>query len=414
MNMNNVLPFLSDAVKNQKKILTVSGITSKIRNSLEQGFSHVWIIGEVSNLKKPSSGHLYMTLKDENSQIQAVVFKSVANWIKFDLKDGMEVLVFGSVTVYEPRGQYQIIIDTIEPKGFGALQQAFLKLKERLGKEGLFDPCHKKPIPLLPKKIAIVTSLTGAAIKDILNVINRRFARVEILIYPVRVQGEGAAQEIALAIEDLNTLADIDVMIVGRGGGSLEDLWAFNEEVVARSIYASKIPIVSAVGHEIDVTISDLVADKRALTPTEAAELVVPRYDQLKDALSKIKARLIQSLYNKIKTDRARLLRVEHSFPFKKPFDRIHRLQQVLDEKMQRLFMLCTHTMKLEKERLTGFANRLESISPLKVLKRGYSITTTLHDDIPLKSSKELPFGTKVKTRLCDGSFVSSVIEIAE
>lgn len=192
MNMNNVLPFLSDAVKNQKKILTVSGITSKIRNSLEQGFSHVWIIGEVSNLKKPSSGHLYMTLKDENSQIQAVVFKSVANWIKFDLKDGMEVLVFGSVTVYEPRGQYQIIIDTIEPKGFGALQQAFLKLKERLGKEGLFDPCHKKPIPLLPKKIAIVTSLTGAAIKDILNVINRRFARVEILIYPVRVQGEGA------------------------------------------------------------------------------------------------------------------------------------------------------------------------------------------------------------------------------
>lgn len=412
--MNNVLPFLSDTVKNQRRILTVSEITGKIRNSLEQGFSHVWIVGEVSNLKKPSSGHLYLTLKDENSQIQAVVFKSAANWIKFDLKDGMEVLVFGSVTVYEPRGQYQIIIENIEPKGFGALQQAFLKLKERLGKEGLFDSCYKKPVPLLPRKIAIVTSLTGAAIRDILNVINRRFARVEILIYPVRVQGEGAAQEIATAISDLNTLADIDVMIVGRGGGSLEDLWAFNEEVVARSIYASKIPVISAVGHEIDVTISDLVADKRALTPTEAAELVVPRYDQLKDALTKIKTRLIQSLYNKIKTDRTRLLRVEHSFPFKKPFDRIHRLQQVLDEKMQRLSMLVSHTVKLEKERLTGFANRLESVSPLKVLKRGYSITTILHDEIPVKSSKELSFGTKVKTRLCDGSFVSSVIEIVE
>ncbi|MBW7943399.1 MAG: exodeoxyribonuclease VII large subunit, partial [Candidatus Kuenenia stuttgartiensis] len=325
--MNNLFPLISDAVRSQKRILTISGITGKIRNSLEQGFSHVWITGEVSNLKKPSSGHLYLTLKDEHAQIQAVIFKSVANWIKFDLKDGMEVLAFGSITVYEPRGQYQIIIENIEPKGFGALQQAFLKLKERLGKEGLFDPCYKKPLPLLPQKIAIVTSLTGAAIKDILNVINRRFAKMEILIYPVRVQGEGAAREIANAIDNLNTIAGIDVIIVGRGGGSLEDLWAFNEEVVARSIFTSKIPVISAVGHEIDVTISDLVADIRALTPTEAAELVVPCYDQLTDALEKIKARLIQSLYNKIKTDRSRLLRAEHSFPFKRPFDRIHRLQ---------------------------------------------------------------------------------------
>lgn len=410
--MNNLFPLISDAVRSQKRILTISGITGKIRNSLEQGFSHVWITGEVSNLKKPSSGHLYLTLKDEHAQIQAVIFKSVANWIKFDLKDGMEVLAFGSITVYEPRGQYQIIIENIEPKGFGALQQAFLKLKERLGKEGLFDPCYKKPLPLLPQKIAIVTSLTGAAIKDILNVINRRFAKMEILIYPVRVQGEGAAREIANAIDNLNTIAGIDVIIVGRGGGSLEDLWAFNEEVVARSIFASKIPVISAVGHEIDVTISDLVADIRALTPTEAAELVVPCYDQLTDALEKIKARLIQSLYNKIKTDRSRLLRAEHSFPFKRPFDRIHRLQQVLDENMQRLVMLCGHTLKMEKEQLKGLANRLESVSPLKVLQRGYSITTVLQNDIPVKSCKELSSGTKVRTRLYDGSFVSSIIEI--
>ena len=410
--MKNLFPLISDAERGQKRILTISEITGKIRNSLEQGFSHVWITGEVSNLKKPSSGHLYLTLKDEHAQIQAVVFKSVANWIKFELKDGMEVLAFGSVTVYEPRGQYQIIIENIEPKGFGALQQAFLKLKERLGKEGLFDPCHKKPLPLLPQKIAIVTSLTGAAIKDILNVINRRFAKMEILIYPARVQGDGAAREIANAIDNLNTLAGIDVMIVGRGGGSLEDLWAFNEEVVARSIFASKIPVISAVGHEIDVTISDLVADIRALTPTEAAELVVPRYDQLTDALEKIKARLIQSLYNKIKIDRSRLLRAEHSFPFKRPFDRIHRLQQVLDENMQRLVMLCGHNLKMEKEQLKGLANRLESVSPLKVLQRGYSITTTLQNDIPVKSCKELSSGTKVRTRLYDGSFISSIIEI--
>lgn len=412
MNSTNTLPLLWNTAKNRNKILTISELTRKIRGSLEQEFFNLWVVGEVSNLKKPTSGHMYLTLKDTDAQLQAVIFKSVANQVKFELKDGMEVLTFGSVTVYESRGQYQLIIESIEPKGIGALQLAFLQLKEKLEKEGIFDPVHKKPLPLLPKKIAVVTSITGAAIRDILNVINRRFARVEILIYPVKVQGEGAAQEIAQAIRDLNAISDIDVMIVGRGGGSLEDLWAFNEEAVARSIYASKIPIISAVGHEIDVTISDLVADKRALTPTEAGELVVPRYDQLEDSLVKIKARLIQYLYNKILLMKSRMQGIKNSFSFKRPFDKVFRLQQELDEITQRLVTRSKHIVELERQRLIGFANRLDNVSPLKVLNRGYSITTNVEEDKPVKSSEGLTIGKRMRTRLFQGGFVSSVVEI--
>ncbi len=412
MNFNEMLPLLLDTTKSRNRILTISELTRRIRGSLEQEFFNLWVVGEASNVRRPTSGHVYLTLKDADAQLQAVIFKTVVNNIKFEVRDGMEVLVFGSVTVYEARGQYQLIIERIEPKGIGALQLAFLQLKERLEKEGLFDPAHKKPLPLLPKKIAIVTSLTGAAIRDILNVINRRFAKVEILIYPVKVQGDGAAQEIAQAITDLNAIADIDVIIAGRGGGSLEDLWAFNEEVVARSIYASKIPVISAVGHEIDVTISDLVADKRALTPTEAGELVVPRYDQVKDSLEKIKTRLIQALYNKILLTRTRLLRIKNSFSFKRPFDKIFRLQQELDELAQRLVTAGRHTLELERERLTALASRLESVSPLKVLNRGYSITTNGENDKPIKSTEGLTVGQRLKTRFFTGGIVSSVVEI--
>ncbi|MDQ1273205.1 MAG: exodeoxyribonuclease large subunit [Planctomycetota bacterium] len=412
MSLVKTLPVFLDTAKSQNKILTISELTRKIRGSLEQEFFNIWVVGEVSNVKRPSSGHVYLTLKDANAQLQAVMFKTRANNIKFEIKDGMSVLAFGSVTVYEARGQYQLIIERMEPKGIGALQLAFLQLKERLEKEGLFDPAHKKPLPLLPKKIGIVTSLTGAAIRDIINVINRRFARVEILIYPVKVQGEGSALEIARAIGDLNTIPDVDVMIVGRGGGSLEDLWAFNEEVVARSIYSSKIPVISAVGHEIDVTISDLVADKRALTPTEAGELVVPRYDQLKDAVEKIKTRLVQALCNKILLAGTTLLRIKNSFSFKRPFDRILRLQQALDEIVQRFVTAGKHTVALERERLVGLTNRLDSVSPLRVLNRGYSITTNVEDDKPIKSVEALDRGKLLKTRLCEGVIVSSVVEI--
>jgi len=298
-----------------EKFFTVSEISRGIRTSLEHKFSNIGVLGEISNVRKPSSGHVYLTLKDKNSQLQAVVFRNSASRIKFELKDGMEVISFGSITVYEPRGQYQLIINKIEPKGIGALQLAFQQLKEKLEKEGLFDSAHKKPLPFIPQKIGIVTSPTGAAIKDILNIIDRRFANVEILIYPVKVQGEGAAQEIAEAITGLNSDSDIDVIIAGRGGGSMEDLWAFNEEVVARSIYSSRIPIISAVGHEIDITIADLVADKRALTPSEAGELVVPRKDLLIEKIEKFKARLLQSLTGKLRLSKKNSLELQIAMP---------------------------------------------------------------------------------------------------
>lgn len=395
-----------------EKFFTVSQITRKIRASLEHNFSNISILGEISNVRTPGSGHVYLTLKDKSSQLQAVVFRNIANKIKFELKDGMEVISFGSVTVYEPRGQYQLIINKIEPKGIGALQLAFQQLKEKLEKEGLFDQAHKKPIPFIPQKIGIVTSPTGAAIKDILNIIDRRFVNVEILLYPVKVQGEGAAQEIAEAITELNALTDIDVIIAGRGGGSLEDLWAFNEEVVARSIYNSRIPVISAVGHEIDITIADLVADKRALTPSEAGELVVPRKDLLLDMLEKLNTRLLQSLTGKLRLSKERLVRVANSYVMRQPFDRLRRWQQRLDEFAQRLNINITHALNTEREKLSGIAGKLESLSPLNVLKRGYTITTRLKDNKSLRKAKGLNKGDKIKTNFRTGSVISTTLSI--
>ncbi len=395
-----------------EKLFTVSEITREIRTSLEYDFSNIGIVGEISNIRKPSSGHVYLTLKDRNAQLQAVVFRNTANKIKFELKDGMEIISFGSITVYEPRGQYQIIIDQIEPKGIGALQLAFQQLKEKLEKEGLFDVSRKKPIPFIPQKIGIVTSPTGAAIKDILNIIERRFANVEILLYPVKVQGDGAAEEIAEAIVELNKLPDIDVIIAGRGGGSLEDLWAFNEEVVARSIYNSIIPVISAVGHEIDITIADLVADIRALTPSEAGELVVPQKDLLLNILEKCKSRLFQSLTNKLKLSKDKLAGVANSYAMRQPFDKLHRLQQRLDEFAQRLNLNITHALNTEREKLSGIAGKLESLNPLSVLKRGYTITTKLENDKPLREVKDVNKGDKIKTRFSKGSVISAILSI--
>ncbi|MEE9165043.1 MAG: exodeoxyribonuclease VII large subunit, partial [Nitrospinota bacterium] len=275
--MNNYsIPHVEENSENpERQVYTVTEITRAIKFSLETEFPRVWIEGEISNLRIPSSGHMYLTIKDEESQIKVVMFRSGKSQLKFGPKDGDQVIVKGKITVYEPRGEYQIVIDYMEPKGIGALQLAFQQLKEKLSKEGLFDEELKKSLPLLPQKIGIITSPTGAAVRDILNIIDRRFPNVHILIAPVKVQGEGAAQEIAAAVKDLNKIKGVDVIIVGRGGGSIEDLWAFNEEVVARAIFESEIPVISAVGHEIDFTISDFVADLRAPTPSAAAELVV-------------------------------------------------------------------------------------------------------------------------------------------
>ena len=257
-------------------IFTVSEITAAVRGVLEDVFDAVWIEGEISNLRVPASGHNYFILKDGKAQIKCVMFRNYRSGLKFAPEDGDQVLLFGRVSVYEARGEYQVIVETMEPRGLGALQKAFEQLKEKLDKEGLFKDEKKKPIPEFPWKVGIITSETGAAVRDILNIMQRRNPKVSVLLYPVKVQGDGAAEEIAEAIETMNQRKDVEVLIVGRGGGSIEDLWAFNEEVVARAIYKSKIPVISAVGHEIDFTIADFVADLRAPTPSAAAELAVP------------------------------------------------------------------------------------------------------------------------------------------
>ncbi|MGR3219517.1 MAG: exodeoxyribonuclease VII large subunit [Candidatus Anammoxibacter sp.] len=397
--------------KQTKKIFTVTELTKGIKETLEGKFICVWVAGEVSNVRKPSSGHVYLTLKDENAQLQAVIFRSVGNRIKFELKDGVDVLVYGSISVYEPRGQYQIKVETIEPKGIGALQLAFQQLKSKLAREGLFDAEHKKDIPFLPETIAIVTSPTGAAIKDIVNIINRRFPGVQTLLYPVRVQGEGAAEEIAKAICDINCCNDIDVMIVGRGGGSVEDLWAFNEEVVARSIYNSKIPVISAVGHEIDFTIADFVADRRALTPSEAGEMVVPRSDMLLDKLTGVKNQLNRSLQNRVLIAKNRLQMIAKSYVFSKPLNRIYDLQQRLDDIMQKLGMSIKHTLGLAEKRLSHATSKLDSLSPLGILSRGYSITTKVGEVKPLRDIDTLKKGDRIMTKISKGDVIS-VVEV--
>src|SRR2546428_3344102 len=258
-----------------RMLYTVSALTALLRVHIESAFSDVWVEGEVSNLRIPTSGHAYFTLKDASSQIRAVLFRSVGRSQRFALQDGLQLVCRGRLTVYEPRGDYQVIVEYAEPKGVGALQLAFEQLKARLAAEGLFDQARKRPLPFLPRRIGVVTSPTGAAIRDIVQVAHKRDPGVTIVLDPVAVQGESAAGEIARAIEELNEMGGFDVLIVGRGGGSLEDLWPFNEEIVARAVAASRIPVVSAVGHEIDFTIADFVADMRAPTPSAAAELVV-------------------------------------------------------------------------------------------------------------------------------------------
>ena len=275
-----------------RQIYKVSEVTGIVKRTLENSpIASLWLEGEVSNFVRHSSGHLYFTLKDSKSQIKCVIFRSSADRLRFAPESGISIILYGKLTVYEPRGEYQIIGTRVEPLGIGDLQLAFEQLKNRLGAEGLFDEAHKKPIPLVPQRVGVITSPTGAAIRDILNVMGRRFSNVSILIHPVSVQGNAAPGEIAAAIDTMNAVGGLDVLIVGRGGGSVEDLWAFNEEVVARSIYASEIPVISAVGHEIDFTISDFVADYRAPTPSAAALLVPARRSQ---SLSSCRPALLQ------------------------------------------------------------------------------------------------------------------------
>lgn len=345
-----------------RKIVTVSQLTALVRDLLEENFEHLWVEGEVSNLALPSSGHIYFTLKDAGATIRAVIFRSSARAMKFRLQDGMKILLRARMTVYDQRGDYQLVAEYAEPLGLGALQLAFQQMRDRLANEGLFAENLKKPIPSLPATVGIVTSPTGAAIHDILNVIGRRYATLQILIAPVKVQGEGAAAEIASAIADLNRYPGIDVIIVARGGGSIEDLWAFNEEAVARAIFASRVPVISAVGHEVDVTIADLVADLRAPTPSAAAELVVNSKTQMMADCDALGRRLAQAVQRLLADSAAKVEILKLSL--KDPEILIERFMQRLDDLQARSEYLLTELLNRGEQRVTAAENSLKLNSP--------------------------------------------------
>ena len=382
------------------KYLSVSQLNQLVRVTLETRLDAVWVLGEISNFRIPPSGHCYFTLKDDKSQISAVLFRRQGQNLAFVPENGMEVLCFGRVSLYTARGDLQIYVESLEPRGQGALYLAFEQLKKKLAQEGLFAADHKRPLPFLPDTIGIVTSDTGAALQDMLRIIRDRYPDRRVIVRPVKVQGVGSAKEIAAAISDLCTTG-VEVMIIGRGGGSLEDLWAFNEEVVARAIFACSVPVISAVGHEIDFTIADFVADHRAPTPTAAAEMVVPCKKDLLEELQLIENRLLRCMQSKIDSGQEicrglakRLL---------DPGRKLREKQQHLDDlslDLQRRFL---DRFKQFKERLGYESSRLGALSPLAVLDRGYSITHKMPDEAIVKSADVLDVGDLVRITLARG-----------
>ncbi len=393
-----------------ERVLSVSELTDQIKGVLEGQFPAVWVSGEISNFSRPQSGHCYLTLKDDTAQIRAVLWRTAASRVRVELHDGLEVICRGQLDVYAPRGSYQLVIQQLELKGLGALELALRKLRERLAAEGLFEPARKKPLPKFPRRIAFVTSPTGAAIRDFLEVLRRRWRGVDVLIVPVRVQGEGAAEEIAAGIALVNRLAEpVDVLVVGRGGGSLEDLWAFNEEIVVRAIFASRIPVVSAVGHEIDVTLSDLVADVRALTPSEAAERVVPAADEVMAFLRRQEQRLAGALRARASAARARLDALAGCRVFRRPLERVQLLERLLDDLDARTRRAIARRVETADNLVAAHAGRLESLSPLAVLGRGYSMTSRASDGQLVRSTRQVAAGESLRTRLADGEVTSRV-----
>src|SRR5690606_17540219 len=440
--------------------LTVKALTKYIKRKFDADphLTDIYVKGEISNFKRHSSGHLYFTLKDDKARIMAVMFTSAARTIRFIPEDGMNVLVRGSITVYESSGQYQIYVQEMQPDGVGELFLAYEQLKTKLENEGLFDTNRKKVIPEYPKRIAIITSPTGAAIRDIITTIKRRYPIGQMIVLPALVQGKQAGMSIASAIDKANKLSIADVLIVGRGGGSIEELWAFNEEIVARAIANSKIPIISAVGHETDFTIADFVADIRAAIPTAAAELAVPHIEELMERLLNRKNRLFRGMSTIVKEQRSKLHNLEQSYIFRNPQKLYEQKWQYLDRVQERLIRsqeiiinkkrdklqkldrkLATHhpAMKLEisktklkhlkqqlqqsmvttlKEKSATFSNKiatLDALSPLNILRRGYSVAYT-EDNVVVKSTSQVQQGNKIKVHVADGRYYCTVDFIEE
>ena len=445
-------------MSSERRVYTVSELTASIKTTLEEGFPMMWVEGEISNLRTPGSGHAYFTLKDEGAQISAVLFRGRGRRVRFELEDGMQVLAFGGLDVYAARGQYQLVVEMMEPKGLGALQFAFEQLKRKLEAEGLFEESRKRPLPAFPRVIGIVTSPTGAAIRDMLNIIGRRFADLHILITPVRVQGDEAPGEIVQALVHLQEIVNIDVIIVGRGGGSIEDLWAFNDERVARALAACRVPVISAVGHETDFTIADFVADLRAPTPSGAAELVVREKLAVMEMLADLYTRLKQAmtaelgarrermdflLRRRVLTDPARALRdvyrrlddlqgrlrlglrasqrhITHRVALatgalrsRNPLSRIAAASALLSQLRVRLASSAAHNAKTSRARFAETVGRLESLSPLGVLARSYSVTRLPSGEV-VRSATQVGVGEALEILLHQGALGARVTEVRE
>ncbi len=443
----------------ERDVLTVSRLVRETRAVLEGSFPLLWLEGEISNYSRPSSGHSYFSLKDEAAQVRCAMFRTRNLQLRFAPANGMQVMVRARITMYEPRGEFQIVVEQMEEGGLGLLQRNFEALKTRLGQEGLFDAAHKKPLPTTPQQLGVITSATGAAIRDILSVLKRRYPALPVLIYPVPVQGEAAGREIAAAIKLANQRKECDLLIIGRGGGSLEDLWAFNEEVVARAIYTSAIPIVSAVGHEVDFTIADFVADLRAPTPSAAAELVTPDISELQQRLmqqqqrlynriratlqqsqqqlgwlskrlqqqhpgqqlqqkgqrlDELEQRLLQSINMQLRHQTHQLqqftTRLHHNSP-RYRLQQLHSHHEHLTQRLQRAWQLkLTHT----KLALAAASRALNHVSPLATLERGYAIVQQLPKRQVVRDATALQAGDKIEARLSKGVLLCTVDEIKD
>lgn len=389
------------------RVYTISELNGMVRELLEGSFPAIWVEGEISNFRKYPSGHLYFTLKDAGAELPAVMFQGRAATLAFTPEDGQQVLALGTVTVYEVKGKYQLSVHEMRPAGLGKLQLAFEQLKEKLQREGLFDPAHKRPVPAFPQRLGVITSAQGAVIQDILNILSRRYPALEILLFPVKVQGEGAAQEIAQAIKAANRFSraveKIDTLIVGRGGGSLEDLWAFNEEIVARAIYASEVPVISAVGHEIDFTIADFVADLRAPTPSAAAELAVPLRDDLLAQIRQMMRQLVRAQRSHLEAQSSRLQTLQQSYALRRPLRQLSDSQQMLDGLSARLARAFRVAWQRQRERLHTLMARLEAANPATVLRRGFSIVENAVGQTISAADRVKP-GDRVRVRLHRGA----------
>ena len=399
---------------NDPLIITVGQLNRYVKSLLDadENLYNLYLVGEISNFTDHyKSGHFYFSLKDEDAQIKAVMFRNNASRVRFCVENGMRVIVRGRVSMYEAAGQYQIFVDDMQPDGVGALNLAFEQLKEKLQKEGLFDAAHKKPIPKMPKRVGVITSATGAAVQDILNILGRRFPLAEVVLASVLVQGEGAHEQLIAAIQEFNRNKCADVLIIGRGGGSTEDLWEFNNEDLARAVYASKIPVISAVGHETDFTICDFVADLRAPTPSAAAELAVPEQSEVQSYLDSLQNRLLRAISLKLSDERYRLSSLTEKGVFSTPALYFDNLRMRLMSTTNRFFSVQQKTMQEERLRLRENASKLQSLSPLSVLARGYSVTSTEGGAI-VKSKTQLSIGADVEIHLADGSARCQVKEI--